>query len=548
MIKIRNRFSIIIALICAGITFFTQAVDVRHIFIIEDNRYTLYLLMRFLAFFISAGIYYVLIRNFYNAFSRNEKEKTESYFFIFYLLVNVSVLLLTWPGIYKGDEFYIIPHIVYNLSIAWTQSFYTSVFYQISLMIFPFLAGITFIQLVIITILATDIFKIVRAKLSNKKVVWFIFFPFILLPVIDNNLFTLRTSIIAWIFADLIVSIFVLINNNSKIKQLKSEQILFGGGYHVKIITEVCFAAAWRTEYCYLIIMIIFLYVFLLIGHKVSGKKFCVLCVEVIAVYILFSSPVRIAEPQNNYALTMIITPLSEVIKKNYDDFTSNKKLERDYEIINSITPVKMVSDTTSGINVPSVYWGLELVEKEQKTKWIKAAVHVCAYYWKDFIRNRLFLYKYTNGMVPNVINHTGSEDAEIVLDLKYGGGYFFDEYFKYTDLPLGDSIRRKTISTIACRNIEKYNMTNKIYAFLYNSLIPLVLLAALTTVFIFKKKWVEVMINVCVISIALILFILVPAHFWMYYMPFFLTSYLLCLLYLLFWIDQRNFKLNENL
>lgn len=67
-------------------------------------------------------------------------------------------------------------------------------------------------QIFIITVIATDIFKLIRDILKNRKLAWFILIPIvILLPIIDNNLFTLRTSIIAWLFSDLAISAYVYI-------------------------------------------------------------------------------------------------------------------------------------------------------------------------------------------------------------------------------------------------------------------------------------------------------------------------------------------------
>lgn len=186
------------------------------------------------------------------------------------------------------------------------------------------------------------------------------------------------------------------------------------------------------------------------------------------------------------------------------------------------------------------MYGSIEPVAQERLSEWMHAAIKICMYYRDDFFKNRWYLYKYTNGMVPNVINHTGSEDAEIVLDLKYGGEYFFDTHFKYTNSPFGDVIRRKTISIIACRNTEQYWVTNKLYSIMYNSLIPLIILILIEVYFAIKRKWVEVILNLGIMIIVPITFLFAPAGFWMYYMPFYLTSYMMVMVYSLNCIDQK--------
>ena len=112
--------------------------QVKHIFIINDSCRRLFVFLRLIAFVMSIFIFYSLMNKFSILIIWRRERRI--YFFWIYLLLNTFILLLVWPGIYKGDEFYIIPSIVENLTIVWSQSWFTCRFYQICLMIYPILA------------------------------------------------------------------------------------------------------------------------------------------------------------------------------------------------------------------------------------------------------------------------------------------------------------------------------------------------------------------------------------------------------------------------
>lgn len=526
-----TEISVFIAIILAVFNIIMCGREVGRIYTIADYAAGEYFIARIFAAMFSIFLFYTLVRQLINITAgKNDEQKSAARFFWGYLLFNLWMLVFTWPGIFKGDEFYMLPSIV-NWRIRWTQSFYTCIFYRLSLMIFPFLAGITLVQIFIIAVIATDIFKLIRYKLQCKKLAWGIILPLaVLLPVIDNNLFTLRTSLMAWLFCDLAVSAYVYVKKGLFWKYKNQG----------KLILLSTFISAWKSEYSYLLLTFFLVYIGALIRRMINYRQFTALFLGVCVGFIIFTTPQRVAEPQGNYVMTSIFTPLSAILKENCEEIAVNEDLKNEYEIINSITPVDFVVQTTSGINLPAAYWGMEPVEEEQLSQWMKAAVKICAWYWKDFLKNRCHLYKYTNGMVQNVINHTGSEDAEIVLGLRYGGEYFFNTHFQYTDSPFGNEIRRAVVSLIACRNTKEYRVTNRLYPFMYNSFIPLLVLSVATIYMGLKRRWAEVILHLGIIAIVLITFLLAPAHFWMYYMPFYLTSYMIIMIYLMECIDRR--------
>ena len=116
--------------------------------------------------------------------------------------------LLTWPGIFKGDEFYVI-RAALSFTMSGAQSGITSLFYMVSLLFFPSMASITFIQILLICTIFSVIMHDLFSVLSGKKR-YLLFLPFILLPVIDGNLFTLRATLVGWIFLFVLAKVYYL--------------------------------------------------------------------------------------------------------------------------------------------------------------------------------------------------------------------------------------------------------------------------------------------------------------------------------------------------
>ena len=296
---------------------------------------------------------------------------------------------------------------------------------------------------------------------------------------------------------------------------------------------------AWKIEYGYLILVFV---LFLCVKFLKDRKTAIVGMVSLVGVYFILSLPGKLCQPMSNYLMTSIFTPLSSVLSKNIDDMNSKGILTEELNEIDSLTPIYDIINTTSGINLPNMYWNLEdNISNQDQIEWIKAGAKICIHYWKDYLDNRIYVYKYTNGMVPNVINHTGSEDSGIVLNMQYYGKNYFYEHFKYTKPILGSEIRKRIISLLACREFYDYKETNILYGVMYNSFIPLLLLAAILLLGLINKNFCDCIVILIMVWGVAINFILAPAHFWMYYMPFYLAAYVFIFFKLILRFDRTK-------
>ena len=183
--------------------------------------------------------------------------------------------LLTWPGIFKGDEFYVIQS-AKDFTLSGGQSGLTSVFYIVSLLFFPSMATITFVLLLIVcTIFAVimhDMAEIIRGK---RRIL--LYLPFVLFPVIDGNLFTLRATLVSWIFLFIICKLYYLV---------QTDKLTMRYAWLLAILSGLLIA--WRSEYIYMILLLPFTLWFL---KKINWKRALLLCLVCFISYSLFQIP-----------------------------------------------------------------------------------------------------------------------------------------------------------------------------------------------------------------------------------------------------------------
>ncbi|WP_090166923.1 hypothetical protein [Pseudobutyrivibrio sp. 49] len=526
---------IVITVLIVFLNFILQRNEVHRIFTYSDNTFYFYRMMRVVSLIVSSLLMYRFITEIDYFITGEEIQKKRAGFFWIYFAINVCILLLVWPGIFKGDEFYMIPKLM-NMDIVWAQSWITSVFYICALMILPYLFSITLLQIFIIGEIASYIFIYIYQNLTKKWLSYFILAPFLLFPVLDNNQFTLRTSLMAWVLC------FMVIYTSKNIK----EGNFFSAKVQMLLVGLSVLLMTWKMEYGFIVAVLVVVDLVALVMKKIDKRVFISFVTTMIVVYVVLSIPVRMGNSHNNYKLTSMFTGLSAVLYENYDDILGNEAIREDFEKLDSITPVEDILQSTCLINLPGSYWRLPSISNEDQMAWLKSAVKICMAYPYTFWGNRYYIFKYTNGMIANVINHTGSESSKLVLELEYitneEVAHFFTEHFNLSEPLLNRDVRTKVISILACRNNENYSETNVLYGILYNTLIPAVLLLLLFAWDVWKKNYKEIIIGIVLLSIVIINFILAPAYFWMYYMPFYLSVYTYITWKLLICIDRRSF------
>ncbi len=432
------------------------------------------------------------------------------YFLLYFVFIGIF-WLLCWPGIFKGDEFYTI-NAALDFQLSAMQSGITSLFYICSLLFFPSMAAICGFQLLAIC----SIFAVVvkeRFEKGKGKRRYLIFVPFILLPVIDGDLFTLRASLVGWLFL-------LFLHKLSDLGEGKEE-----GMRGLLPLTILCgLICAWRSEFIYLLFMVPLA---LWLWKKRSIKQ-VLICLVLICVFRgLFGIPNKIAENgQNKYPISLVLNPLANL-------FTEVESLRGpdvydDVMTINELVDVRLLRQNASVRNI-SQYWNIDdVLPKEQLSRFMKAAIRLIVYNPEKFLKYRWQTFCYTNGFYPGYINHPGGEDVNAILSLSYYDRNYRD-YFVLMDAPLGQGLRQKVIELLACRRYESGNIrTNVLLPVFYNVLWPVLGLCVLLGIAIKKRKK-DLIWKILLVGLQLpLIFLTAPAMFFMYYFCLYLNGYVL--------------------
>lgn len=448
-------------------------------------------------------------------------------FFIGYFLFMGVFWLLTWPGIFKGDEFYVI-RAALSFTMSGAQSGITSLFYMVALLFFPSMASITFIQILLICTIFSVIMHDLFSVLSGKKR-YFLFLPFILLPVIDGNLFTLRATLVGWIFLFVLAKVYYLTKTDR-----------FSGKWLLVLSALTGLLCAWRSEFIYLVV---FLPLAFLLLKKIHLKQAACMLVLSLIFFVLCNVPNKIAlNGSNKYPISLVLNPVANLFTEVED--LKGPCVYDDVMTINELVDASLLRQSASVRNI-SQYWNIDdVLPKETLNRFMQASLRLIIYNPDKFLKYRWQTFAYTNGLYPGYINHPGGECIDAINKLVYYGNDY-KSYFAFMNPPFGQALREKTISFLACRHYEQDNIrTNAMLPVFYNCIPGVIFLLVLfisncIAVLRARKKQ-HGSVDRYVLCIVLILltlpqliliFLTAPAMFFMYYFGFYLSSYFLTVL-----------------
>ncbi len=480
----------------------------------EPRAYMYGILVLFAVFTFS--FYLLIVRSVILLHRRDEEFCSHFKYFLGYFLFMSLFWVLTWPGIFKGDEFYTIRGAL-DFQLSGAQSGLTSIFYIVSLLFFPSMAGIVFVQLVLICMIFSVVCRDhMRRCKSGLKYLFYL--PFLFLPVIDGNLFTLRSTPVAWCFLLLLDRLTELPETQTETKGGRLyayRQLLYIG----ILCGLIC---AWRSEFIYLLVCVP---LFLLFTGKVKRTETAVFFLAAVMLWRVFCIPNNIAlDGQNKYPISLVLNPLANM-------FTEEEKIHgpnvyEDVLTIGELVDVRRLRlDATAG-NI-SQYWNIpDVLPEEQLQRFMKASLRLIAYNPGLYLKYRWKTFLMTNGFVEGVVNHPGGEDPDAILNLNYYGTDY-RSYFAFMKPPLGQKLREKTISFLACRKYGEETVDNSSWLPVCYNVLPvaILLLAALIRQIIRKKKEQALLILLVLIQFPLI-FLTAPAMFFMYYFCLYLCGW----------------------
>lgn len=446
-----------------------------------------------------------------NLLQRNRQFLSYFKYFLLYFCFMSVFWLLTWPGIFKGDEFYVIRSAL-QFTLSGAQSGLTSIFYIVALLFFPSMATIVLIQLLIICTIFAVVMRDMMS-LFTGKIRYLLYLPFILLPVIDGNLFTLRATPVGWIFLFLIEKLFYLTKTNT-----------FSLRYLVLLSFLGGLLIAWRSEYIYLLVFLPFFFLL----TKQTGLKQAICMLALIAVcYAGCNVPNKIAlDGSNKYPISLVLNPLANL-------FTEAETLKGpcvydDIMTINELVDVRLLKQCASVRNI-SQYWNIDdVLPKEQLDHFMRSSLRLILYNPDKFLKYRLQTFAYTNGLYANYVNHPGGECIDALNRLVY---YDIDykTMFVMMQPPLGQSLREKTIAFLAQRTYRQGDIkTSPLLPVFYNCIPVVFCMLILFTAACIRKNNLLALLTIVQSTQVVLIFLTAPAMFFMYYFCFYLSGYFL--------------------
>ena len=519
---------IFLSLVFTVICRVSQYSEIERVFVIKTDAGAFRFQMLMIASFLVLWIFFGFVLWIIFELGRWKHESCVRFikFFLLYFSIQCVVLFLVWPGIFKQDELYLLFYTIADIRVVWVQSLFTQMFYWLAISMFPYVASLTFFQIVIISILAAATLKIIWDNICHKRLTYILLIPFLLLPVLDNNQFNIRNSQIAWFYLFLFVSIYYEYNKNNSIKIKKACFYLF-------LATMI---GAWKTEFLYLLPCLFILII--VTNYKRDRWKSLAYIPYIIVIYLLLTLPNRLWQSEeDSYIMTAVMTPLSDVIASHLDDYDT--ELEPEFAKINEWIPLEEIKEDAIHLGTPMVYFEKGIVKnKEQVDELFLASLRILIHYPDEYLQNRIDVYMGTNGMIANMINHGDVSDWKQAMDID--GEDFYNYYFRYTNLGHSD-LREKVITFLACRDQNNYVHTNYMYPVFYNSTWSFIILSIIIIGMIIKKKWFNSVLYAIVVLQVPLIAMFAPSIMFMYYMPFYLTSYVFIFNELILFLDKNK-------
>ena len=451
---------------------------------------------------------------------------------LIYFGINLFVLLLVWPGIWRMDEFGILNSAVNLIPVFW-QNYLTSIFYVFSLMLFPFPAGVVIVQCAVISLAAGFVITWFEKRFGKWGLLSFI--PFLFFPVLDSNLYPMRMSIYA--FLELVLLVIMAEKSEKSDHDMsrntqteKKNESLF------VCIVLAAIVTVWRTEAIYYLLFFPLL-LWILFAKNWSRKKL----VQTICGYLILSLVLLVPQTVgdkltsgNQYDLTSVVLPLVPLVEAADDSDSCQEELAAIDEVINVEVAVQGAKENKSGI---SLFWGNPDFQRTDYTddeyaQFKSAYYRLILKYPTVFLQERFACFMQSVDLLENT---TELFSKEGVPNYETFGTYPLTK-------PINETLRNRTICLMEWRNSSNYEQKKIGYSLVYGPFLPIVILLVSWAYFLLRKKWKQFFIlSLPLIKVPLIM-LTAPSRLFMYYYSLYLIGYVL-LFYLLIGLWTKIWK-----
>ncbi|MCR4690945.1 MAG: hypothetical protein K5739_06355 [Lachnospiraceae bacterium] len=502
-IEIRRFWWVVTAAMQWGISFFTD----RKIFQLTQDKYMFYAVLKAAFLCLLLWIWKLIFKTAANLLKGHPGTKVRIFYGSIYTVILFLALLLTWPGIWRTDEFGILGNVV-AVQIYWWQHFLTSLFYFFSFMIIPNPVGAIVIQVLICGCGFGYIAETVSRRTGKKAMGAIMLIPFCIPSVIMFQIYPMRITLYALLE---LVLLLYLYEHASDIVHTgyighvgdmnRADNMEAVGNWQIILLAvATAILATWRSEGIYYILLLP-LWFLILFRKKRIGIRKLILYLFVsfglfTAIYAMQS--VGIHKDRNDaYEMTAYAQSLPVLLRSAAADGDTEG-----IAIAEKIVDVQAVMNAKEGIES---FWAGDMTTKEYSPEEFKA-------FKKQFIT---WVFRYRNAFIKERIHTmlTSREQTKSTVNLHDSSNIQFVYFlmtFRHVD-PINSDLRDQIITF----------MEQKVFCLFE---IPAAIMAVVFVWCLLRKREAWMLIGMILIRIPLVL-LTAPDNYFMYYYPFYLTG-----------------------
>ncbi|MEG2021227.1 MAG: hypothetical protein RR087_05590 [Oscillospiraceae bacterium] len=451
--------------------------------------------------------------------------------FLIFLGITGVFLLLTWPGMWRWDEFHVLESAKYIQFNAY-QNYITSMFYIFSLMLFPFPASVVMMQVILGSAIAAWIVATAWTQCNLSKIwVAVLSIPFLLPAAIGSLLYPLRLSLFAYFEVFLYFYIYFRV--------LKIKKLGFASGMVICSVTVLL--SAWRGETIFYALFIPLLVCALL--WKTNSKRMLTFFAAITLALSLgasaYQSQIEIQAFGNQYKIISMLNFVNTISKNN--GFT-----EQETDNIEKVLSLKVLDEEG-----PGAIWNpsLGLVKEydnddfaDLQNQYIKLVLK----YPMQFAKQQFAIFLNANGMGGKLSSPFVEKSYNLYSD-EFLSGYKGDTihrtfFCERLTQPININVRSATIRFLQCVKLSS-DENNLFFPIMYNSMPWIIWLMILLVMSIVKKDLFWCGVSFTVLCKTALVVVAAPGNSFMYYFPTFLVGCTTFLFILAKVLNERKSK-----
>lgn len=451
---------------------------------------------------------------------------------LIYFAGNMILLFLTWPGIWRMDEFGILNSAGLLLPVFW-QNYLTSLFYVFSLMLIPVPSGVIIVQCALVSLMAGYIIRFFVKRFGKAGLLAFL--PCLFFPVLDSNLYPMRMSLYGFMELFLLVLLFercVCKEDRKNGEDGKSAGEKPAKSFCVFICVLAAFVTVWRTEAAYYFAL--FPLLLIILFRKTWGRRSLVriICGYLVCALCLFV-PQTVGDKLtsgNQYDLTSVVLPLVPLVEEAYGREDCGKQLAAIDRVIDVEIAVDGAKQGRSGI---SLFWGEPGFQREYPDEAygeFKSAYYALVLKFPAvFLEERWDCFLHSTDLL---------QDTTKLFSAK--GVPNYDTFRKYYgSSPVNENLRNYVIQILEWRRLGDYEHKKTGYGVVYSGLWPICIILIVWLFCLLKRKWQGFfLLSLPMVKVPLV-FLTAPSRLFMYYYSLYLIGYFLAA-YVLLFMAQR--------